>query len=394
MTNDTEARVRDALQALADRGGSPDETAAWQRIAGAIDGDRRSSGRRRALLAVAGLAVAGSAAAGVVAVALADRDTQQSVRVVAPAEPPATDRTPPTEPPAVVPTPVVEPELPELPEGPQPTPASGPVPAHPLAVVVSNAAGEDVGIALYDADTGEHLGTPVGRTIFGYSSLSVAPDGTLWFQEGGGDSYWVSSVAWGSTTKETPFGTETGSPAVSPDGTTIAYVHAGITVERPSVRIVDLASGELVRELFWRDDDPDWFHTRGWIGPVEWSPDGSRLLMVSSYEGSEVLVLDPAAADSLSDATQLVPAAAPDASWAGTDRVVVLDDCCYPEHERQEVQVHDLATGQVTVPEVPGVARAVDGRADGVVAVLTEDGVLWLSDGRTIDLPGATEFAF
>lgn len=403
MTNDTEPRVRDALAALARRGGAPDDITAWERITAAVDDDRRSTARRRALFATAGLALVGSAAAVLALVATGD-EPRQSVRVVSPATSPTTDEAPSptvTEPPAPTVTepttvPHTGPTVSDQPADPfedvEVSAASGPVPAHPMAAVVG-ADGGQYYIRVYDGDTGEAIATPVGSTIHGYRDLSFGPDGSLWFAEEFGDTSAVTLVRWGSTEKETPFGTETLAPAVSPDGTTLAYAHYGVTVERSSIRFVDLATGEQTAELFWRDDDPDFFHTNGGLAHLQWSPDGERLLFVSEYEGSEVLVIDPDAA-SLSEATPLVDGYAADVEWAADGRVVRIDDCCYPEHERWEVRVHDPATGAVTTPPIDGRPVAVDARPDGAIVVLTDDGVLHLLDGTTFRLDGAVDVGF
>jgi hypothetical protein len=401
MTDDTEPRVRDALSALAARGGAPDEHEAWERITAAIDATGRSAHRRRAMLAVAGLAVAGSAAAAVVGLAMTDDGERQSVRVVAPASTPTTDRPPSTEPPVtdsdVDTVPSVPPDTGTTGTvvlTPQPTAATGPVPAHPLAAVVVDEAVGATTIEVHDADTGELLGTPAGWTGFGYSDASIAADGTLWFEEELGDSSQVVRVAWGSTEKEVPFGTETGSPALSPDGRTLAYVHRGITVERQSVRFVDLATGAQTGELFWADDEADFFNVRGRVGNLEWSPDGSRLLFVSSYEDAAAYLLDPATAGTLSDATPLAGGTTVKSHWVGDDRVVVLGTCCYVEYESSRALLYEVGGGEPTELSVPGRPVAVDGRPDGTIAVLTDDGVLHVVDGPSLELPGAVDFTF
>jgi hypothetical protein len=337
----------------------PDEAAAWERITADIRDERRTTGRRRLYVVVGGLAAAGAAAAFVVLAG--DDEPREAVDV----RPPATE--------PVVPTTTVT-----------PTTLAGLAPlsdldsySTALAVVNATETGEYSGITVYD-DDGSGTVTPVGPTAFSYAEPSVTRDGTLWFTEETGDTSAVTRVPFGTTEKEQPFGDETRSPAVSPDGSTIAFVHDGVTVERPSIRFVDLATGEQTRELFWADDEDDFFLTQGSMRGLEWSPDGTRLLFVNDYEGSEVRVVDPAAA-TLSASTRLVDADASVAHWLGPLYVVVIDRCCYPDHENHEVRTYNLTTGDYEAyPNDSRTVRDVDGTPDSQLVLLFEDGMVRL----------------
>jgi dipeptidyl aminopeptidase/acylaminoacyl peptidase len=364
-----EQQVRDALHRIAETGGAPDEGAAWERIAARVGAEHGATSRRRWYLGLGGLAVAGAAAAAFVV--LAGDDDREAVDV----RPPATEPDPAGTT-VVAPTTTTPPGL----------------PARPLAVVFAGPSPEEFGgIAVYDADTGELVHAPVGPTPFSYGDVSITSDGTLWFTQETGDTSSVVRVAWGSDTLEVPFGSETRAPAVSPDGSTVAFVHDGVTVERPSIRIVDLASGAVRRELFWADDEEDFFLTGGSMSGLEWSPDGRRLLFVSSYEGSEVRVLD-ADATTLSDSTQLVVADSFHVRWLGDDELILVDTCCYPDHSNLEVRRHDLASGAFEVLEVDGDPVDVDGLPDGTVAILTDGGVR-IGD-RTIEVGPAFDIGW
>jgi WD40-like Beta Propeller Repeat len=321
MNEDT--TLRGSLQHIAED--EPvDEHAAWDRITAGIEADRRRRRRMTVVLGGAGLA-ATAAAAGLLVLALADDPRPEAVEV----GPAATDTTAPaTSTPA---TSVPATKLPELTDVPAPVPTSGPVPDHPLLVVRQD--GGVTYLYVLDGDSGELLGTPAIETAFSISDPVITRDGLIAFTRETGDSSHIEMLEWGST-EPSVFGDldETGSPAFSPDGLTFAYVEQGVTIPRASIVFVDVATGQEIRRLTWRDDETDFFRTNGSVGDLEWSPDGSRLLFISSYEGAEALAIE-VDAESLSEAVSAVEADVLAVSWSGPDSVVALGWCCYPEYD-------------------------------------------------------------
>lgn len=364
-----EGLVRELLATVADAPGRPDEDVAWSAVSARITGERRF--RRPAAV----LASAAAAAAVVVGVLLLTQQDEPETVEVGPVDTPSTIASPTTTVPDTTST--------------VPKP-SGRRPSRPLAVVT--AAGDLPRLDLYDADTGELVTRGLASTVHSISDISFGPDGTVYFTEEFGDSSTVRSVPWdGSAEPTTPFGAEdeTSSPALSPDGATFAYVHQGITTEGSEIVLVDTASGDR-RVLRWASDEPDFFRTNGNLHNLEWSPDGSRLLFVLSYEGSEPLVL-PADATSLSDATPVPDLSAFHVHWSGPDQVMGLHDCCYPEFDEQpELREVDLTTGERIPLEGAGEPTAFDVDTAGVIAIVRSDGTLGLFDepgGSLTEIP-------
>ncbi len=323
-----ESELRTALGAIA-QADPVDEASGWAAITAAIDADRRRRRRHRIALGGSGLAVAAAAAAALVVVALDDDPRPEALEVVPPATEPTTAATATTAPAETSTTTSV------LVEGvaPAPVATTGPVPARPLLVQRRDDAGVSY-LDVYDADTGELRGTPVVEANFSINDPTIGPDGTIYFDRETGDTSHVEALAWGSVEPFAPFGIgdETNSPAMSPDGSTFAYVEHGVTISPASIVLVDVASGQERGRLTWRADDPDFFHTAGSVRDLEWSLDGTRLLFISSYEGAEALVVDADAA-SLSDATLAVAADVLSVAWSGPDTILALGWCCYPEYD-------------------------------------------------------------
>jgi sugar lactone lactonase YvrE len=354
-----ERRVGAALTALAEAPGRPDEVAAWTSISARIGGERPS---RRPVALLSGAA---AAVAAVVAVVVLTQQDERASLEVGPVD------TPPT---MVSPTTTVTQTTSTVPA------PTGVLPGRPLAIVT---AGDDLPrLDLYDADTGELVTRGLASSAHSISDISFGPDGTIYFTEELGDSSTVRSVPWdGSAEPTTPFGagSETSSPALSPDGATFAYVHQGITTDGSEIVLVDTATGDR-RALRWAADEPDFFRTNGTLSGLEWSPDGSRLLFVLSYEGSEPMVV-PADATSLTEATPVPDLSAFHVHWSGPDQVIGVHHCCYPEFDEQpELRAVDLTTGERTPLEGAGEPVAFDVGADGVIALVRSDGTLALFD--------------
>lgn len=340
--NDDE--LRDALGAIADPG-PLDEDAAWRSVQA-----RAAAGRRRKAVVVgSGVLVAGAAAALAVLAATGD---PVAVDTVPPATevPAETTATTTTTPPAVTgPTLVaasldgtrilaVDPvtgattDLATVPEG-------GIVRDLELAPdgVVYVELGLEPGSAVYDELDLPDTSADAGRVV-----VVVGDGGTL-----------------------TPVHDLDGAtvPAVSPDGRLLAYVQVTDVVGSSSVHVVDRASGELVRSLGWAPGEEDFFLTQGSIMDLAFSPDGTQLLLNVAYEGSDIVVVD-VDAGSLSEGT-IVGGGMDDVEWLADGRIVGIDACCYPEHDRKAGIV------EATLGEDPVVVEAVTPRglaagADGL----------------------------
>jgi dipeptidyl aminopeptidase/acylaminoacyl peptidase len=350
--------IRTALHAVAEAPGEPDADAAWARIHDRIEAARPRVARRRVGVALAALAAAGAAAAALVVVAGQD-DGREAVELV-PADTATTDVAPTTEAPS---TTVLD--------------ATGTpleLPARPLAVVVD--ADGTQRLDLYDADTGEVVMRDLASSAHSISDVSFGADGTVYFTEEFGDSSTVRMVVWdASAGPTTPFDLEdqTSSPAMSPDGSTFAFVNQGVTTDGGRIGLVDTATGE-VRYLDWAPDEDDFFLTNGTIDGLEWSPDGSQLIFTVSYEGSEVRILD-AGMESLSEAhfTDLYGF---DAHWSDSNVVTVLRECCYPDFLEPAELISQGDGGGDWIIGTNGEVVAFDVAEDGTFAVVRPDGRL------------------
>lgn len=364
-----EQAVRAALTAIADAPGRADELTAWDDVRTRIEHDRYGR-RRRAVIALSSMAAA--AAAIVAVVVLADGDDRETVQVGPVDTPTTVDRPTTTVPATATSTPSVSMEG---------------FPARPLAVVVSE--GDVARLDLYDADSGALVISGLATSAHSLSDVSFGPNGIVYFTEELGDSSTVRAVPWdGSAEPFSPFGAEneTNSGVLSPDGRTFAYAHQGVTVDDREIILVDTATG-AERTLRWAQDDEDFFHTNGRLTGLEWAPGGRRLLFVSSYEGSEPLVIDVEAA-SLSEAEPIPDLDAFHVHWASDDVVVGLHTCCFPEYDEQS-ELRWVELGGATTPtEGAGAPIAFDVNHDDVLALVRPDGTVQLLD---LDTGSSTE---
>ena len=287
MTNEHD--IRDALVTIAET--DPiDESSGWAQITAGIDADAKRRRRHRVLIGGAGVAVLGAAAA--LAVVAAQGDPR----------PEAVDTSPATQP-----TVQIEPNEATTPfpagfGGAEPIATSGPVPEHPLLVLRQNDETGATSLFVLDGDSGEILGMPAVEPNFSIGDPTIAPDGTIYFDRETGDSSHIEAIAWGTAEPYAPFGLgdETQSAAVSPDGSSFAYVSDGVTIDGASIVILDVATENEVRRLAWPDDAP----YEPSIHDLEWSDDGTRLLFIASFEGAVPMVV-PADAASLGEATNV-----------------------------------------------------------------------------------------
>lgn len=194
----------------------------------------------------------------------------------APPMPPATSTPTVTPEPSPEPTPdptVQPPETaaPAVPEAPEVPPLVAVTAANDLVVI--------------DPDTGE-----ITRVVL--SGISDDPDHSpaLDVSPDGRHAYITSPGAgWPGEVQRVPFSDGTpepigvgGSPAVSPDGRTLAYVGpdpGADPEESRGLNLVDLGTGQLVRHI----PDSTCIGCGRFVGPPFWSPDGSRLFMALGW---------------------------------------------------------------------------------------------------------------
>jgi Tol biopolymer transport system component len=128
-------------------------------------------------------------------------------------------------------------------------------------------------------------------------------------------------------------------PAVSPDGTKLAYADArapGICLATLVVR--DLSTGT---ERAWQPPPSDGYFALGSIQKIDWAPDSRTVVFSFQYEGSATYVLDTATEGRLDEAARLlrvdgVGAGTAMPAWRSTDdRIAVVVDCC-PEPGRED----------------------------------------------------------
>jgi dipeptidyl aminopeptidase/acylaminoacyl peptidase len=359
-----EHEVRAALQTLADAPGRPDEAAAWDRVQAGITTRQRT---RR--LTVAGISGAAAAAALVAAVLMLGSDDDRRSVEVGPSGTATTEDDGAT---------TSEPRMPE----------PG-FPSRPLAVVVTEGGeGGASRLDLYDADTGQLVTQGLASSFHSISEVSFSGDGTVYFTEELGDSSTVRAVVWDGTGEPaTPFeaGDETSGPALSPDGSTFAYVHQGVTTDGSEIVLVDTATGDR-RALRWAEEDGA--SEASSLHGLEWSPDGRRLLfVVVGPEDSTVMVL-PADATSLGDAVPVDGLSAFRAHWSGPEELVALHECCRPDFAEPKELRRVSLDGASTTIDGAGAPTDFDVDASGTIAIARAEGTVALvaPDGTVTDI--------
>jgi hypothetical protein len=175
-------------------------------------------------------------------------------------------------------------------------------------------------------------------------------------------------------------------PAISPDGSTLAYARG---VYESEVVLRELASGE--ERVIAARTEPPGEEFPDPIAALRFSPDGGRLAVTWSYEGSMLAIVD-VGATSLHDAEQLFaaePGCLSLGEWLGLGRLAAAVETSFPYCSNASEEI--AGTGRVAFFEddeeqtaasiaLPTFARSL--AADGEsIAVVTFDDRLVRFDG-------------
>lgn len=244
--------------------------------------------------------------------------------------------------------------------------------AEDIAVVVD----ADGRVLVIDATTGEEVRELLDDVAVddpASNDIAMSPDRTEVFvvvppDEPPGDSRLMQVPVDGGEAEEIAQGTV---PAVSPDGSTLAYVEIEVGGEparaEPVVVFRDLDSDEetrLTREV------PFFF-----IPDVEWTTDGTQVVFTAGEIQTGLYAVDRDA-ETLDDARRLGPDLEEDpggTSWGpvaafGEDQLAVVEVCCdLPREERWQVIGVDPADGSTQgelLPEDRVEATHLDSDAD------------------------------
>ncbi len=177
-------------------------------------------------------------------------------------------------------------------------------------------------------------------------------------------------------------------PAISPDGTTLAYARGMFESE---VVLHDLATGQ--ERVISAAIEPPGEEFPDPVAGLRFSPDGAQLAVTWFYEGSYAGIVDVAAA-SLADERPLAPESAGclgHSVWLGADRLAVAVETSFPycgqiDDEspgigRLAVFDGDAEDPSASIP-LPTFARSVAVDGD-TFAVVTSDDVLMRVEGGT-----------
>jgi dipeptidyl aminopeptidase/acylaminoacyl peptidase len=219
-------------------------------------------------------------------------------------------------------------------------------------------------------------GRPTVAEGYRLGPVSLGP-GAVWFTEYAGPedqpSIWRLDLATGARTLVVE---DADVPAISPDGTRLAYATGLDGPPQPGIaQVVEILSvGSGATQVIESYGTGGEVQAPATLRHLEWSPDGTRLLFADRYENAIVGVLDPASDRSLSDAVFLTDEnIAP--TWVDDDTIATGRYCCYAEAVRPlEYVLSDARTGEVIGPAegVGGTPLDLAARPDGTLLYLKE----------------------
>jgi Tol biopolymer transport system component len=262
-----------------------------------------------------------------------------------------------------------------------------------MVVVTSKGA-----VLVVDATTGEPRDTlaPPGSAD-GTHKPSRAPGGTIYFSKQGVDCGYPTlfEVPLDGSREPRRLGNG-GAPAVSPDGTRLAYFTPSNGCIGATLVVRNLATG---KEQRWEAPESDGYFSNGAITAIAWAPDGRRLAFQFDWEGSGVYLLDTGVPGRLDTARPVEPKRQPDNTslalrgWHPIDgRLAVAALCCLSPDGMTSTEVHDRtrtflvdpATGESTDLHRAGEAAFsmdYDGSGQWMLWI-SEDGFLRVRDPR------------
>lgn len=241
----------------------------------------------------------------------------------------------------------------------------------------------DGSVAMLDPGTGdvrETLLDGVDVTDPSSNDITVTPDGTEVFvvRPVAGER---SEIVRLHVDGEGPEVVARGSaPAVSPDGSTLAYVDLQPTEApgqpEPLVVLHDLRTGEERR--LESDEGPGYY----FIADMAWTADGEQVAFVAGEIQTDLHIVDADAA-SLDDARRVGPEARDDGtSWTAVttldeDRLAVVERCCdLPDAERWQVVAVHVESSIVDGPLLPQEqvrASGLDGHPSATALLVVSD---------------------
>ncbi len=341
-----EQQIRDALRGVAEAGGQPGTDAAWEDVCRGIAADRTSRSRR---LVLGGAVVAIAAAAAAFAL-LADPTDDEAVQVGPSGQTTVTTECRPDE--VVV--------------------SDRRIPDHPMAVVVQDGDGQR--LDLYDADTCGLLQPDLAHSSGRITNVSIE-GASLTYTEEVGDTTQVRLMTYDRN--RVPFtltqyfeGVTDVRSLVGSDGT-LAWVEPGETQSRDRIALWHTPTN-ATRYLEWAPGEQDQSLTDGRIDDIAFSPDGTWLAFVSSYDGRDDIRVINVTASSLSESRSL-GVAATDPAWTDLEGILAV------EGDGSLIRINVEAVDPTTLfpAEDDAVNIAVIG---GILAVVSADGSLSVGD--------------
>lgn len=246
--------------------------------------------------------------------------------------------------------------------GPSPVATDPPRPAGPPADLV--AITDDGAVVVVETVSGRRVRTLApANSAAGATRPTRTPDGVwVYYATAHGCTSGSALYRVPADGSRAPERVATGTaPAVSPDGTKLAYAAVADDDDREptaqchsSVVIRTLASGSERR--FLPTADTNSFVAYGEISLVDWAADSTRLVFQLGWEGEGSFLLDTARHTTTRDATPVgakrIENGLVHATWhPPSGRVAAVDDCCYssdaPRTPRLTYLV-DPATGDAT----------------------------------------------